>query len=278
MPKKIKRIKVEPFLRWAGGKRWLLKHIQQIGSIEYNDYHEIFLGGAAVFFSLEKYNKAFLSDLNSELIETYVCVKEDLNNVLDVLKSFRNTETQYYKIRKAVYEKDYERAAKFIYLNQTSFNGIYRVNRDGVFNVPYGFRPSTYDFINEENLISVSKKLQNVHLAVRDFKAIVNKAKPGDLVFLDPPYTVAHENNGFIAYNQKIFSLADQISLASIVEKLSEKGVYYILTNAKHGAIKKIYNKIAPPVSLTRSSRVGGTGARREDFGEYLFTNCPNLL
>lgn len=262
----------KPFLRWAGGKRWLLKYLESINSLKINNYHEPFLGGASVFFNIKNYHTAYLSDLNSELIETYVCLRDNLNNVIKVLSDFKNTEDEYYKIRGRAFEKKHERAAKFIFLNKTSYNGIYRVNSKGDFNVPYGFRAIS-DLVDKKNLELVSKKLQGVNLEHKDFEQSIEDIKRDDLVFLDPPYTVAHENNGFIAYNQKIFSIEDQKKLALFIERIREIGAFYILTNAKHDAIEEIYNKIDPPIILSRASNIGGLGARREQFKEYIFSN-----
>lgn len=264
----------KPFLRWAGGKRWLVKHIDEIKKLNIDNYYEPFLGGASIFLNLDNYSNATLSDLNHELIETYISLRDDLEAVITSLEKFKNTEEEYYKIRNTSFNQTFERAAKFIFLNKTSFNGIYRVNQKGQFNVPYGFRNNLTDLIDRKNLEIVSKKLNGVNIECQDFSEISKTLKKGDFVFLDPPYTVAHENNGFIQYNQKIFSLDDQIRLSKLVEEIKEIGAYYILTNAKHKAILEIYKDIDEPIILSRNSTVGGIGARREVFNEYIFSNC----
>lgn len=264
----------KPFLRWAGGKRWLVKHIDEIKKLNIENYYEPFLGGASIFLNIDNYNNATLSDLNHELIETYISLRDDLEAVITSLEEFKNTEEEYYKIRNTSFNQTFERAAKFIFLNKTSFNGIYRVNQKGQFNVPYGFRNNLTDLIDRKNLEIVSKKLNGVNIECQDFSEISKTLKKGDFVFLDPPYTVAHENNGFIQYNQKIFSLDDQIRLSKLVEEIKEIGAYYILTNAKHKAILEIYKDIDEPIILSRNSTVGGIGARREIFNEYIFSNC----
>lgn len=269
-----KQIDIKPFLRWAGGKRWLIRHIESIKKIKINNYFEPFLGGGSVFFNIDNFENAYLSDLNDELIETYNCLKNDVEKVITKLKTYRNDEELYYKIRKIRYDDEYDRAAKFIFLNKTSFNGVYRVNRQGEFNVPFGFRRKDMDLVDPDNLRKVSQKLQNANIVCQDFFKIETKINKGDLIFLDPPYTVAHENNGFIQYNQKIFSLEDQVRLSKLVEIIKEKEAFYILTNAKHDAILDIYKNIDEPDVLTRSSTIGGAGARREDFNEYIFSNC----
>jgi len=269
-----KQIDIKPFLRWAGGKRWLIRHIESIKKIKINNYFEPFLGGGSIFFNIDNFENAYLSDLNCELIETYNCLKNDVEKVITKLKTYSNDEELYYKIRKIRYDDEYDRAAKFIFLNRTSFNGVYRVNRQGEFNVPFGFRRKDMDLVDPDNLKKVSQKLKNANIVCQDFFQIENNIKKGDFIFLDPPYTVAHENNGFIQYNQKIFSLEDQVRLSKLVEIIKEKEAFYILTNAKHDAILEIYKNIDDPIVLTRSSTIGGTGARREGFNEYIFSNC----
>lgn len=268
----------KPFLRWAGGKRWFTKYLKELNEIQINNYFEPFLGGGSVFFNLENFNNAFLSDLNAELIETYEVLRDDPIQIIAFLKELQNNKEDYYRIRSYKFESQIQRAAQFIFLNQTSFNGIYRVNRKGEFNVPFGNR-NKKDIVEEENLLLVSKKLQDVTFTCGDFENSIENINNGDLVFLDPPYTVAHENNGFIQYNQKIFSLDDQYRLAEFVKKIVEKGAFYILTNAKHNAILEIYKDLGNPITLKRSSTIGGIGAKRgkEGFNEYIFSNCIYL-
>jgi DNA adenine methylase len=261
-----------PFLRWAGGKRWLVDYIQKIIPENYNNFYEPFLGSAAVYFSTKIPNTAFLSDLNSDLIRTYEVIKDDVLSVIEKLKEFENTKECYYKIRGTTFKKDIAKAAQFIYLNKTSFNGIYRVNTLGKYNVPFGFRKSI-DFVAEENLILASKHLQNAKLTCMDFGKTLRNVSKGDFVYLDPPYTVAHENNGFIQYNQKLFSLRDQIRLAKWLKKIDEVGAYYVLSNAKHTAIKEIYKDTGEIKIIKRNSLVGGVGAKRELISEYIITN-----
>jgi DNA adenine methylase len=126
-----------------------------------------------------------------DLVNAYVCLRDNPNKVISLLRDFSNTEEEYYRIRQTNYAGKYQRAAKFIYLNKTSFNGIYRVNKKGVFNVPYGFRENI-DLVEQENLIRVNKKLRDVEILHQDFSKIEDKIQRNDFVFLDPPYTVAH--------------------------------------------------------------------------------------
>ena len=239
---------VKPCLRWAGGKNWLIKYLPQIiGDTAFDNYHEPFLGGASVFLSIKPPQQAFLSDLNEDLIKTYIALRSEHP------------------------QDEITRAARFIYLNQTSFNGIYRVNLKGEYNVPYGFREK--EFLNEKTLLDVSNALQNAILRYGDFDLVRQNIKPNDLVFLDPPYTVSHNNNGFIKYNQKIFSLEDQIRLNSLIQYIKKIGAYYILTNAAHETIKEIFNNGDWCIELNRASLIGGINAKRGQTKEYIFTN-----
>lgn len=262
----------KPFLRWAGGKNWLIKHLPAIiGNSLYNNYHEPFLGGGAVFFSLNHGGKAFLSDFNEELITTYKSLKKDHQLVAKYLSSFKNTKSFYYEVRERNFSLGHKIAARFIYLNQTSYNGIYRVNLNGKYNVPYGFR--TKNFFDPENLAAVSKALKGTSIQYGDFEIVLENLKRKDLVFLDPPYTVSHNHNGFIKYNQKLFSLEDQHRLASLIEKIKTKGAYYILTNAAHSRIREIFDSNDRLVKLSRASLIGGLNANRGSTEEYIFTN-----
>lgn len=263
----------KPFLRWAGGKIWLTKYLDNIiGNHTFNGYHEPFLGGASVFFHLMPKENVFLSDLNEELINTYIAVKQAPNEVIYYMKNYTNDKDAYYEVREKKPSNSIEAAARFIYLNQTSFNGIYRVNKKGVYNVPYGYRNK--NFIEEDKILTASKLLQTVNLYVGDFDNVENHIKKGDLVFLDPPYTVSHNQNGFIKYNQKLFSLEDQFRLKKLIDYIKEVEAYYILTNAAHETIYNIfYSERDRFIELNRANLIGGEKAQRGQIQEYVFTN-----
>lgn len=264
----------KPFLRWAGGKTWLIKYLDSIiGDQKFTQYHEPFLGGGAIFFNLVHSKNSYLSDLNQDLIATYQAIKDDPTAVINQLKNYENTEKFYYEIRSQIPCNQFEQAARFIFLNQTSYNGLYRVNLRGEYNVPYGFR--TKNFIEEEKLMAASKCLQNVNIDCGDFTYNRKKVKEGDLVFLDPPYTVSHNNNGFIKYNQKLFSLEDQRRLSKFIDYIKDQGAFYILTNAAHKAIIELFEKDDTRLELSRASLIGGDKAKRGKVSEYIFTNIP---
>lgn len=264
----------QSFLRWAGGKRWLLQHLPMIlGSFKIGGYHEPFLGGGAVFFGSSISGSAYLSDLNAELIETYIQVRDNPKLVADYLAPHVSTPEHYYAVRSSRPDDPAERAARFIYLNQTSYNGIYRVNLRGQYNVPFGGRAN---IPSRELIAAASHKLNGASLAVSDFETSVEGAREGDLVFLDPPYTVAHNNNGFVKYNQHLFSFEDQARLSKAVDGLRERGAYYLLTNAAHTSITDLFDKGDQKLELTRGNSVGGKYAQRGSATEYVFTNLPN--
>ena len=172
----------KPFLRWAGGKSWLVKYLKGINNTSFQNYHEPFLGGGATFFFIQPQGHSFLSDLNEDLIETYNAIKNNAPAVIRAMKSFKNTEKEYYSIREQQFRSTYQRAAKFIYLNQTSYNGIYRVNLQGKYNVPYCFRKK--NFLDSENLMNVQEALKNTTIEKRDFYTLIDYVKKNEETLL----------------------------------------------------------------------------------------------
>lgn len=262
-----------PFLRWAGGKKWLIKDIVQfLPELGFNNYHEPFLGGGAIYFNLQPKGKCFLNDTNIDLINTYRSIYLEVEDVINELKKFENTEICYYNLRSKKFKLSAKKAAQFIYLNQTSFNGIYRVNLKGEYNVPYGFRNK--NFLDESNLRAVSEVLGNAEFTCQDFSKCIDNVQPNDLVFLDPPYTITHNDNGFFKYNKKLFSEMDQHRLSHFIDQIRERGAYYILTNAAHEKVREIFDKEERIVEMKRASLVGGINAKRDKYSEFIFTNC----
>lgn len=266
---------VKPFLRWAGGKKWLLPYLHQFVDMrKYKAYYEPFLGGGSVFFELNPCAKAFLSDANEDLINTYKCVKDNPREVWSILSTYRNNEQEYYRIRSQAPTSNIERAARFIYLNHTSYNGLYRVNREGKYNVPYGKRKNAP--YSQDGILSASEKLRNAVLSSSDFADHLKTVDKYDLVYLDPPYVVTKEENCFIRYNKHLFSIEDQERLSSSIDKIKNAGAFYILSNAKHETIREIFEKKDDTIIiLNRNSLIGGSKAYRGRMEEYLFTNIP---
>lgn len=266
----------KPFLRWAGGKRWLVRSLKNFLPDNFNNYHEPFLGGGSVFIHLKSISKiqkkSYLSDQNKELINSFRIIKKGPKSLIEILKRYKNEKDFYYSIREQKYSNKTQQAAQFIFLNRTSFNGIYRVNLKGEYNVPYGFKKynQLFDF---DNIIELHNLFKNTFFKACDFEDTLCRIKENDLVFLDPPYTVAHKNNGFIKYNQKIFAWEDQIRLNNYIEEIKSKNAYFILTNAAHENINRLFNKTNKKHELNRFSVVGGKGAKRQEISEYIFTN-----
>jgi DNA adenine methylase len=265
--------RIPPFLRWAGGKRWLVPQILElVGDIPVARYHEPFLGGGSVFFSLGVSDKVFLSDLNTDLVEVYRQVRDKPVEVAALLSKYENTSVAYYAARSTMPAEPVERAARFIFLNHTSFNGIFRVNLKGEYNVPFGNRAAT-NAPDEDWLVRASKRLQRAQLTGSDFERALGEVQEGDLVFLDPPYTVAHNNNGFVKYNQHLFSFADQERLSEAIKTVSDIGAKFILTNAAHASIDRLFSPLGRKLTVSRRNAIGGKQAARGSAEEFVFTN-----
>ena len=267
----------KPFLRWAGGKTWLVKRLSEtLNKQKFVQYHEPFLGGGAMFFSLCNFEKSYLSDYNTDLINAYKQVRDNPDLVLSHLKKHTNTKEHYYYVRDGFNPISlHGQASRFIYLNQTSFNGIYRVNLNGKYNVPYGFRKK--EFYDRTVVSIASEKLQGSQISDCDFYNSIQHVQKNDLVFLDPPYTITHNNNGFFKYNEQLFSKSDQYRLSKYIDEVKEIGAYFILTNAAHAEIKKIFDKGDNVIELSRASLIGGRNASRGKYSELLFTNIHGL-
>lgn len=268
----LKEERVKPFLRWAGGKSWFIDHLEELlDGQQFANYYEPFLGGGSIFFSLSVTGGVTLSDANKELIDTYIAVRDNVEDVIKYFDDYENTSEFYYNLRAKEPTDPFERAARFIYLNHTSYNGLYRVNRSGKYNVPFGNRKS--DTIDPDEIRKASKALSGVTLLSGDFENRSNVIQKGTLVFLDPPYTVSHNDNGFIQYNQSIFSIEDQKRLAQYIQFIVDRGAYFILTNAAHTAIREIFADCGHSMLVERQSLIGGKKAKRGLTEELVFTN-----
>ena len=260
---------IEPFLKWPGGKRALLPRLSDLLPTSFGQYFEPFLGGGALYFHLRP-KRALLADKNSELISCYTVLRDHPEELIRRLRTLRNDANTYYRVRKSAPRSEVSKAARFIYLANLSFNGIYRVNFDGHFNVPYGHRPNR-PVCDADRLRRASRILQEVKLVPDDFEVAVRAAKATDLVYLDPPYTVAHSNNGFIRYNAKLFSWDDQKRLARVAADLAARGCHVIVTNASHPPIKALYPGFSVH-ELERRSTISARPTGRTEISEYVFT------
>lgn len=260
-----------PFLKWAGGKRWLIeRHLSLIPQFS-GRYIEPFLGSGAVFFSLRP-KKAILADLNADLIRTYSSIKSDPAEVERLLKLYheKHTETYYYDVREKRFSDDHAHAAHFIYLNRTCWNGLYRVNKLGVFNVPIGTKTSVV--LATDDFAGIAAGLKSATLKVSDFEKTIDLAEAGDLVFADPPYTVKHNNNGFVKYNQKIFSWEDQLRLSQALIRAKKRGAKVLCTNADHNSLRELYRSDFSLKVISRASVISGKAEHRGPTTEIAIT------
>lgn len=263
----------KPFLKWTGGKQWLAFVIGDALSVHSRrHYIEPFLGGGAIFFAL-KPKSALLTDSNPELIVTYEAVRDDVELVISKLSKLENNKETYQRLRSSAPTSSVGRAVRFIYLNKTAFNGIYRVNKQGVFNVPYAYRRET-TICQANKLRAASKALSGVSLRVDDFDSSLRTAERGDFVYLDPPYVTMHNNNGFLKYNTRLFSWDDQLKLATTAERLRKKGVRVMVSNAAHDSVKALYPNFNV-LELKRNSLIGGGAMYRGAVTEALLTSFP---
>lgn len=259
-----------PLLKWPGGKRGLLPHLLHLAPNDYNRYYEPFLGGGALFFAMRAF-PATLSDTNEELINCYRAIRDDPEAVIEHLKKLKNSKAAYLRVRASAPRTAVSQAARTIYLSTLAFNGIYRVNRRGQFNVPYG-RKRHLDVVQRERIMAISDALRGRSIRCQDFQDAVRDARCGDLVYLDPPYTIAHGDNGFLRYNAKIFSWEDQIRLAETALDLARRGCHVLITNASHPSIRKLHKGLTQ-IEVVRPSRVAASAEYRRAVSELIITN-----
>ena len=266
--------KAKPFVKWVGGKRSIMYELLSRLPKGINNYFEPFVGGGALFFEIAKKAKnVFLSDINKDLILTYKVVKNSLDKLIPILKKHQrnHTTTYYYELRSnQILKNPIEIAARFVYLNKTCFNGLYRVNKRGEFNVPVGRykNPKIFDI---DNLFAVAKALQGVKISCMDFTDI--SPKKGDFVYFDPPY---HPTNAksFNSYNSVIFSQKDQIRLRDFAIDLSSRGINVMISNSNVDLIRSIYGTPPFNISLVSAPRfVNCKSTKRGAVEELLITN-----
>lgn len=258
-----------PFLKWAGGKRWLVDNYGEIFNVNFDRYIEPFLGSGSVFFHLTP-EKAILSDKNGDLINVYQALRDDWFKVfVRLIEHHKNhSHDYYYKQRLLTYKNRFSRAAQFIYLNRTCWNGLYRVSTKGKFNVPKGTKKKV--ILSTDDFEGIAEILKNAELKSDDFEHVISKAGKGDLLFLDPPYTANHNKNGFVKYNESIFRWKDQLRLSECVKDARNRGAHIILTNADHKSIRDLYDGYFIIRSITRQSLLSGRSQYRGKVSELL--------
>lgn len=270
-----------PFLKWAGGKTQLLSELSSYFPKNFGAYYEPFVGGAAVFFYLRRTRGTFpawLNDGNPELINCYTMVRDNVNDLLPYLRSYqqKHSESYYYTVRAQGPDKlgELQRAARFIYLNKTCFNGLYRVNARGQFNVPIGSAENPRIF-DEANLREASRALQGVDLAVSDFRAVLDWAKKGDFVYFDPPYHTV--NNGFTGYivaasGRANFGPAEHRRLSNVVDQLRDRECYVMVSNSDTEFIRQLYHDYEIHTVLAKRL-INSNGNGRGPVNEVIITS-----
>ncbi len=272
-PLSTKQTPILPFLKWPGGKRWLVSEHVDWFSSENGRHIEPFLGGGAAFFRSMP-QSAILTDANTQLISTYEALRDEPTKVLSHLQHHHlsHNTAYYYSIRDRSFRSPASKAAQFIYLNRTCFNGIYRVNLRGGFNVPIGTKSCV--LMPTDDFQAVSELLRRAKLRARDFAITIKLAREKDFLYIDPPYTVQHNNNNFVKYNEHIFSWADQIRLAQASLRAAKRGVKVLISNADHPSVCGLYlDKVWGQVKIHRHSVLASAAEKRRPTTELIVSN-----
>jgi len=261
-----------PFLKWPGGKRWLVQSFQSAFVPVPGTYYEPFLGAGAVFFMTGP-ERAYLSDSNRDLINVYKQIRKCPHKFADELAIYHSKHSKafYYREREQVHGSNFKKAVQFLYLNRTCFNGIYRVNLEGRFNVPIGTKTSV--ILPSDDFVSIAKALRGKTLEVSNYSDTIEKAGKNDFVYADPPYTVKHNLNGFVKYNDRLFQWADQEHLCLALTAASERGAKVIVSNANHDSIRHLYSVGWRRYVVPRSTVISADSERRGGTTELLISN-----
>jgi DNA adenine methylase len=261
-----------PFLKWPGGKRWLVQDYRGAFPTVAGTYYEPFLGAGAVFFMTEP-SDAYLSDSNGELVNVYKQIRKAPIKFGEALSRYHQKHDKefYYRERARTYECNFRRAVQFVYQNRTCFNGIYRVNLEGQFNVPIGTKTAVV--LPSDDFLAVANALRGKTLAVADYTDTIAKAGKGDFVFADPPYTVKHNLNGFVKYNDKLFQWSDQEKLHTALTAAGKRGARILISNANHASIRKLYSNGWRLHVVSRSTVISADSRRRGGTTELLISN-----
>jgi len=260
---------LRPILKWAGGKRWLADSLPNVFVGDFNRFVEPFVGSGAMFFALQP-KRAWLNDVNRDLMEMYTQLKADWRPVYDLLRRYHSKHSTdfYYAMRGQIPSDRIHRAARFIYLNRTCFNGLYRVNLKGIFNVPKGTKTSVV--FSDDNFEGVSSALRRTRLTNFDFSRVLHNCGEGDLVFVDPPYTINHNLNGFLKYNENLFSWTDQIRLRDAAFDAKQRGAKVIVSNANHRSIRDLYRDCGELIVAHRHSVLAADSFKRRATSELI--------
>ena len=266
----------KPIIKWVGGKRQLLPSILERIPKTFNQYFEPFIGGGALFFELNKKGST-ISDYNKDLINLYKIVKNNPIELIEDLQKHINSSEYYYKIRELDRTEDFsslspiEKASRLIFLNKTCFNGLYRVNKKGQFNVPYG-KYKNPQWIDEENILKASELFKKTKILNGDFEIIKPLIKKGDFIYLDPPYVPLNNTSNFTSYTDNGFSLEDQLRLKKFCDYIDSIGAYFLLSNSYTDFIIQNYKKYKIEAIMAKRS-INAKGDKRGKVKEVLIRN-----
>lgn len=269
---------VKPFLKWIGGKRQLLPELKKYIPEKFQIYYEPFVGAGALFFHLQP-KRAVVNDYNKELINCYHAIRDKVTEVIEYLDTFENNEETYYKIRNMDRLDNWHnypdafKAARTIYLNRTCFNGLYRVNSQGYFNVPYGKHKNPF-IPEKDTLIDVSNylKTNNIEIHNVDFADVVSSATKYDFIYFDPPYDPVSDTSNFTSYTSNGFAKQDQIRLRNCFEELTKKGCKCMLSNSATDFIKDLY-KDFKIIEVQAKRSINCKGNKRGKIPEVIIMN-----
>ncbi len=282
MKQQLLSVEPKPFVKWAGGKRQLMPIIERHIPSEFGAYFEPFLGGGAVLFHLLSKNpglKCNVSDLNSDLVLSYVVIRDRVKELITSLENHakhysKNPDSYYYSVRDSEPANSIGKVSRLLFLNRTCFNGLYRVNSKGKFNVPLG-RYSNPNIVNEENLLSVSHVLQSkkINVACQDFTSMVSQAKKGDFVYFDPPYQPVSKTASFTSYTDKNFTYQDLEMLVDVSEKLHQKGCKVLHSNSNSKDVTDLFSSKWKVVEIPVNRAINSDSAKRTGHTELLIKN-----
>lgn len=273
----------KPFVKWAGGKRQLIPILHQNLPEAFGTYYEPFLGGGALLFHIltdKNGQKCSISDLNSDLVLAYTTIRDRIDALISSLKNHeknyqKDSKSYYYSVRESNPRNEVEKTSRLIFLNRTCFNGLYRVNSKGKFNVPLG-KYTNPNIVNEENIRAVSSILQTNKISIkcRDFESVLRDAKKGDLVYFDPPYQPVSSTANFTSYTTKDFTYDDLTRLSELCLKLDSKECHVLLSNSDSKEVSDIFAKKPWKITRIEANRsINSNSKKRTGHFELLIKN-----